>query len=96
MFSYARKGVKNMHWIEIVSGVVLIIASLVIILVVLAQESKEQGLTSAIGGGYNESFYEGNMSRTKDAKLSKLTKVSAALIFIITIAMNIVVSVLGK
>lgn len=85
-----------MHWIEIVSGVVLIIASLVIILVVLAQESKEQGLTSAIGGGYNESFYEGNMSRTKDAKLSKLTKVSAALIFIITIAMNIVVSVLGK
>ena len=49
-----------MSTLEIVAGVILILASIVIILVVLVQESKEQGLTSAIGGGYNESFYEGN------------------------------------
>lgn len=85
-----------MKTIEIVAGAILIIASLIIILVVLAQESKEQGLTSAIGGGYNESFYEGNKGRTKDAKLSKFTKFSAALIFIITLAMNVIVSYVGK
>lgn len=85
-----------MSTLEIVAGAILILASVIIILVVLAQESKEQGLTSAIGGGYNESFYEGNKGRTKDAKLSKFTKISAALIFIITLAMNIIVSFSGK
>ena len=81
-----------MSTLEIVAGVILILASIVIILVVLVQESKEQGLTSAIGGGYNESFYEGKKGRTKDAKLSKFTKIAAALIFIITIATNIAIS----
>ena len=45
-----------MSVIEIVAGALLIVASLVIILVVLAQDTKEQGLTSAIGGGYNDSM----------------------------------------
>lgn len=78
---------------EIVAGAVLILCSIVIILVVLAQDSKDDGLTSAIGGGYNESFYENNMSRTKDAKLSRFTKVAATLIFIITLALNVIVNV---
>ncbi|MGN0632782.1 MAG: preprotein translocase subunit SecG [Oscillospiraceae bacterium] len=81
-----------MSTLEIIAGAVLILASLVIILVVLAQDSKEQGLTSAIGGGYNESFFEGNKGRTKDAKLSRFTKVSAVIIFIVTLALNVLVS----
>jgi|GEM_PF-97023 len=63
-----------MSVIEIVAGALLIVASLVIILVVLAQDTKEQGLTSAIGGGYNDSFYGKNGSNTKDAKLNRLTR----------------------
>ncbi|MBP3271159.1 MAG: preprotein translocase subunit SecG, partial [Ruminococcus sp.] len=78
--------------LEIVAGIILILCSVIIILVVLAQDTKDDGLTSAIGGGYNESFYENNMSRTKDAKLSRFTKVAAALIFIITLAMNVIVN----
>ena len=72
-----------MSVIEIVAGALLIVASLVIILVVLAQDTKEQGLTSAIGGGYNG-------SNTKDAKLNRLTRISAILIFVITLAVNII------
>lgn len=82
-----------MGTIEIAAGIVLVLCSVVIILVVLAQDSKDDGLTSAIGGGYNESFYENNMSRTKDAKLSKFTKVAAALIFIVTLALNVIVNI---
>lgn len=37
-----------MSGVEIIAGILLILASLVIILIVLVQESKEQGLTSAI------------------------------------------------
>ena len=65
------------------------IAALIIILVVLAQESKEQGLTSAIGGGANESFYEHNMGKTRDAKLSKFTRNAAIVLFIVTLAVNL-------
>ncbi len=79
-----------MGTLEIIAGVVLILCSIVIILVVLAQDSKDDGLTSAIGGGSNASFYENNMARTKDAKLSRFTKVAATLIFIITLALNII------
>ena len=74
---------------EIIGGILLILCSIVIIAVVMGQETKDQGLTSAIGGGYNESFFGKNMSRTKDAKLSRLTRNCAILMVIITIAMNI-------
>ena len=58
-----------MSGVEIIAGILLILASLVIVLIVLVQESKEQGLTSAIGGGANDSFYGKNSGRTRDAKL---------------------------
>ena len=74
---------------EIVAGILLIIAGLIIIMVVMAQESKEQGLTSAIGGGSNESFYEKNTGRTRDPKLSKFTRNAAIVLFLVTLAVNI-------
>lgn len=82
-----------MGTLEIVAGVLLILSGLVIILVVLAQESKEQGLTSAIGGGANESFYEHNMGKTRDARLSKFTRNAAIIMFIVTLVVNIVSTV---
>lgn len=82
-----------MSAIEIVAGILLILASLIIILIVLVQDSKEQGLTSAIGGGANDSFYEKNSSRTRDAKLSRFTKVAAVIFFVVTLAVNIIVAI---
>lgn len=80
----------NMSVIEIVAGSVLILVSLIIVLIVLSQESKDQGLTSAIGGGYNDSFYGKNTGNTKDAKLNRLMKVSSVLLFIVTLAVSII------
>lgn len=82
-----------MDTVEIVAGVLLLISALIIILVVLAQESKEQGLTSAIGGGANESFYEHNMGKTRDARLSKFTRNAAIVLFIVTLAVNLFSSI---
>ncbi|MFT3950542.1 MAG: preprotein translocase subunit SecG [Oscillospiraceae bacterium] len=75
---------------QIIAGAILFLASIVIILIVLMQESKDQGLTGAIGGGVNESHYGKNPSRTRDARLSRYTKVSAFILFGLTIAVNIV------
>lgn len=78
---------------EIIAGVLLIIASLIIVLVVLSQESKEQGLTSAIGGGANDSFYESNSGRTREAKLNKVTRFAAIIFFVVTLVVNILAAV---
>ncbi|MBQ2581218.1 MAG: preprotein translocase subunit SecG [Ruminococcus sp.] len=85
-----------MSVMEIVAGSVLILVSLILVLIVLSMESKDQGLTSAIGGGYNESFYGKNGSNTKDAKLGKIARVCSVLLFIVTLAVNIVVSIYFK
>lgn len=83
-----------MHPIEIAAGILLAVASIVIILVVLVQESKEQGMTSAIGGGYNDSFYGKNSGNTRDAKLNRLTRVCAIILFVATLAVNIIAQVM--
>ncbi len=85
-----------MGGLEIGAGILLIIASLVIIIVVLISESKEQGLTSAIGGGANESFYEKNSGRTRDARLFKFTRAAAIIFFVVTLAVNIIISLGSK
>ncbi|MBR1863831.1 MAG: preprotein translocase subunit SecG [Ruminococcus sp.] len=76
--------------IEIVAGVLLALCSIVIILVVLMQDSKDDGLTSAIGGGYNDSFYGKNTGNTRDAKLNRLTRNCAILLFVITLAVGVI------
>lgn len=78
---------------EIIGGIILILCSVIIVAAVMAQETKEQGLTSAIGGGNNSSFFDGNMSRTKDAKLSRFTRNTAILMVVLVIAMNIAAQV---
>lgn len=83
---------NNLSTIEIISGIALIVASIFIILVVLLQDSKEGGLTSAVGGGMNDSFFGKNGGRTKDAKLSRITKIMAAIFFIVTLVVNIITS----
>ena len=58
---------------EIIVGVVLIIACLLIIVFTLAQEQKGQGLSAAIMG--DNSFMAAGRERGLDAKLAKLTRV---------------------
>ena len=82
--------------IEIGAGVVLALCSVISILVVLVQESKDDGLTSAIGGGYNDSFYGKNTGNTRDAKLNRMTRNAAIVMFILTIAVSIIHGYLNK
>lgn len=84
-----------MSVIEICAGVLLALVSVIIILVVLVQDSKDDGLTSAIGGGYNDSFYGKNTGNTRDAKLNRLTRNCAVILFIVTIAVGIVHQVMN-
>ena len=77
---------------EIICGAVgLLLCLLIIVLCLMQDEKTDQNMTSALGGGANDSFYAQNEGNTRDAALQKLTKILGILTFIILIVMNIVV-----
>lgn len=79
-----------MSVIEIIGGVVLILTCVLAIILCLLQDSKQQqNMTSAITGGANDSFYEQNEGRTKEAILRKITRVLLIIFFVLTIAINL-------
>ena len=73
---------------EIVFGVILIIACLLIIVFTLAQEQKGRGLSSAIMG--DNSFMAAGRERGLDAKLAKFTKILGALFLIAELVVSVV------
>lgn len=75
-----------MHTTLIVSEFIL---ALLLIVVVLLQPSKADGLKGFVTGT-TETFFSKNKSRTKEALLSKSTVVLALAFAINTVALNIV------
>lgn len=79
-----------MSILEIVGGVVLILTCILAVILCLLQDSKQQqNMTSAITGGENDSFYEQNEGRTKEAIFRKITRVLLIIFFVVTIAINL-------
>ncbi len=75
---------------EIIGGVMLLISGVLLVVIVLSQEGKENGLSGAIQGGSAESYLSttgGN--RTRDARLKKFTKIVAIVFFVLTILANV-------
>lgn len=62
-----------MSALEVILGILLIISSIVIVVSVLMQESKQTGLSGAIAGGA-DTFFGKNKGRTMEAKLAKFTR----------------------
>lgn len=82
----------KMNVFEIIGGVLLIITCVLAVILCLFQDTKQQqNMTSAITGGANDSFYEKNEGRTKEAILRKITTVLLVVFFILTIAVNAII-----
>ena len=80
-----------MSVLEIIGAIVLIIISIVITCICLAQDQKSQdSMTAALTGASADSFYGKNEGRTKEAILAKITRTLAILLFIAVLAVNIV------
>ena len=69
-------------WYHYLLGIVLVVSSILIVILVMLQQSQHQGLSGAIAGG-SDSFFDKNKGRTKEAQLAKLTKVFS-IVFCIT------------
>ena len=82
----------KMNVFEIIGGILLVITCLLSVILCLFQDSKQQqNMTAAITGGANDSFYEKNEGRTKEAILRKITRVLLIIFFVLTIAVNAVI-----
>ena len=77
----------TMGVIDIICGIVLILASIMVIILVSMQESK-RGM-SALTGGQSEAVNR-NYGRTRDAMLVKGTKILTAIFFALTIIVSII------
>ncbi len=79
---------------EYILGGVLILISIALIVLVLLQQSKQQGLSGAIAGGA-DTFFGKNKGRTTEAKLEKVTKVLTAAFVILTLATTLLIGFVG-
>ena len=84
-----------MSAIKVIIGVLVIIASLVIIAMVLLQQGRRAGITGAISGGA-DSFLSKNKARTFDAFLAKWTKYVAIVFFVLALVANYIAIKGGK
>ena len=78
-----------MQALEIILGIVILITSLLIVVLVLLQEGKQQGLSGAIAG-VAETFFGKSKGRTMEQKLVKITRVLAIIFFVLTMATTLV------
>lgn len=78
-----------MNTLEIIASALLMLSAVVITIVVAMQSSKGDGLTSAImGSGSLSSARE--RGKTTDAKLATVTKWLAAIFFVVSLAVNVI------
>ncbi|MGN0446990.1 MAG: preprotein translocase subunit SecG [Acutalibacteraceae bacterium] len=79
-----------MSAIQYALAILVIIVSVIIIVLVLLQESKQQGLSGAIGGAA-DTFFGKNKGRTMEAQLEKFTKIAGVVFFILALVAAILV-----
>ena len=71
--------------------IVQLLAALVLILIVLFQSGKSQGLSGTIGG-IADSYMSKGKARTIDAKLAKATKWGGAVFVVLTLVLECMVA----
>ena len=69
---------------EIVIGIILILASVFLIAAVLMQEGKGRGLSGAISGGSSDTFLGKSGTASMQKKLSRLTTI-VAIVFVVLV-----------
>ena len=82
--------------LEIIIGSAILLACVFITIICMLQEQKPQNATSAITGASNDSFYDKNRGRTKEARLKKFTTILAVVFFVLILFMDIVMPLINK
>lgn len=74
---------------DIVIGVILIVAAIFLVIAVLLQSGKDKKLSGAIGGTSSDTYYGKNKGSSKDALLNKLTIV-VSIVFVAIVLLSFI------
>lgn len=86
-----------MSMVETIGGIILLVACVLMILLNLFQDQKQdQNMTSAITGGTYDSAFSKNEGNTKEAIMKKWTKWLTIIFFIVTLVVIIVPVYIGE
>lgn len=77
-----------MNAFEIIGAIILLVACIILVVLVMLQESKDK-MSQTLTGGINESYLGRNSGRTLDAMLAKITKYAAIVFFVLTILVSV-------
>ena len=81
---------------EIITGAVILVICVVLVIICMMQEQKPQNATAALTGASNDSFYDKNRGRTKEARLKKITFWCSLVFFALILFMDIVMPLITK
>ena len=76
--------------LQYVLAILTIVVSVIIIVLVALQESKQQGLSGTISGAA-DTFFGKNKGRTMEAKLANFTKIAGAIFFVLALVSSLLV-----
>ncbi len=86
-----------MTTLEVIGGAALLVVCIAIVVICLMQDQKSQdSMTAALTGASAESFYGKNEGRTKEAILNKVTRTFGIVLFVVTLAVNIIPLFISK
>jgi len=75
--------------LKVILGIFYMLICLVLIIIILKQESKGDGLSSVITGENSESFFSKNKGLSKERFLSKLTVVLSVFFAVVAIVLSV-------
>lgn len=78
---------------EYIIGAIIIVAAIIVVGVILLQESRQSGLGAI--SGETESFMDKGRARTLDAILARWTKIIAIVFFVLVFAGMLITKFLG-
>ena len=76
--------------LQYVLAILTIVVSVIIIVLVALQESKQQGLSGTISGAA-DTFFGKNKGRTMEAQLEKFTKLAGGVFFVLALVAALLV-----
>lgn len=69
--------------------ILFIIISVILTIVVLCQESKQDGLSGSISGGGGDTYWQKHKGRSKQGALENATKILGTLFIVIAVLLQI-------
>ena len=84
-FALNESEVRIMGIIEIIGGLLIVVLSVIVIAAVTMMDPKGNGITSALGGGDNGSFFGKNQGQTKEAMLVRAATICGSAMVVLVI-----------